>query len=116
MLWGFVLGAMMGMSKAKERKERENHERAMEEKIDDLIKIQSGLMTPEQYIAKTTRKNDPNLEKKNMILKRMKPDVWHRADEWKIMGGEWYITTKILLDEMANEGKVIKQNGKYKKI
>ena len=119
-MWGFLLGAMIGVSKAKERTERENHQKAMEQKIDDLIKIQSGLMSPEEYIAKTTieneRKNDPNFEKKNMILRCMKPDKWYRADSWALQGCGWYITVKMLLDEMTREGKVIKEKDKYKKI
>ena len=116
MLSGFLLGAILGISKQQERKEITDNQKAIEEKIDDLIKIQSRLMTPEQYMKKQQEKNDPNFEKKNRILSRMKPDVWHSADEWKIMGGEWYITTKMLLDEMVSEGKVIKQNSKYKKV
>ena len=118
-----LLGFMAGMAKAEERKERENHQKAMEQKMDDLIKLQSGLMTPEQYAAKIKREaakikreNDPNWEQKNMILNHMKPDKWYTADSWALQGCGWYIAVKGLLDEMEKEGIVVKQGIQYKKI
>ena len=111
-----LLCVMAGMAKEKERKKTEGHQKAMEAKIDDLIKIQYGLMTPEQYIEKTTRENDPDFKQKNRILNCMKPDKWYRADSWALQGCGWYIAVKRLLDEMAREGRVIKQADQYKKI
>lgn len=112
----FLIGAMAGAARAQERQRQIQHDKEMEEKMNDLLALQAGTMTPEEYARKTEIKaqlevarikriTDPYYEDKQAMLKAMKPNVWYRADQCFSLPF-YYAKNKKILEKLFEDNLV----------